>query len=132
MSTASASTASTAIPLKALDLLGRWNRFVKGYKPYEPSCSCCMGMGIQSVDDLDLSLLCYLGEKYTGDLVMGDILRMGAGYEMGQAGSVVRLLQAFAKRSIEAPETAQRTMLDDIQSALDTAEGVEVTEPTVP
>ena len=128
----STETVSTAIPLKALELLGRWNRFVKGYKPYEPSCSCCMGMGIQSVDDLDLSLLCYLSEKYTGDLVMGDILRMGAGYEMGQAGSVVRLLQAFAKRSIEAPETAQRTMLDDIQTALDTAEGVDAAETAAP
>ncbi|MFN0300246.1 MAG: hypothetical protein ACKVQU_07805 [Burkholderiales bacterium] len=128
----STETASTAIPLKALDLLGRWNRFVKGYKPYESSCSCCMGMGIQSVDDLDLSLLCYLSEKYTGDLAMGDILRVGAGYEMGQAGSVVRLLQAFAKRTIEAPETAQRTMLDDIQIALDTAEGVGAAETAAP
>ena len=123
-------TVSTAIPLKALELLGRWNRFVKAFKPYEPSCSCCMGMGIESADDLDLSLLCYLGEKYTGDLVMGDILRAGAGYEMGREGSVVRLLQAFAKRTIEAAETTQRTMLDDIQIALDTAEGVEAAAPT--
>ncbi len=121
--------ASTAIPLKAIELLGRWNRFVKGFKPYEPSCSCCVGMGIESADDLDLSLLCYLGEKYTGDLVMGDILRMGAGYEMGRGGSVVRLLQAFAKRTIDAPSTAQQTVLDDIQVALNTAEGVETAAP---
>ena len=79
----STDTASTAIPLKALELLGRWNRFVKGY-------------------------------------------------EMGQAGSVVRLLQAFAKRSIEASEAAQRTMLDDIQTALDTAEGVDAAETAAP
>ncbi len=124
--------ASTAIPLKAIELLGRWNRFVKAFKPYEPSCSCCVGMGIESADDLDLSLLCYLGEKYAGDLVMGDILRLGAGYEMGRGGSVVRLLQAFAKRTIEAPATAQQTMLDDIQIALDTAEGVETAAPAAP
>jgi hypothetical protein len=116
---------STAIPLKALELLGRWNRFVKGFKPYEPSCSCCVGMGIESADDLDVSLLSYLSEKYIGDLVMGDILRTGAGYEMGRAGSVVRLLQAFAKRSLEAPETAQQTILEDIRVALDTAEGID-------
>lgn len=120
---------STAIPLKALDLLGRWNRFVKGFKPYEPSCSCCIGMGIETADDLDVSLLSYLGEKYTGDLVMGDILRTGAGYEMGRAGSVVKLLQAFAKRALDAPESAQETVLEDIRIALDTAEGVEAPAP---
>ncbi len=120
---------STAIPLKALDLLGRWNRFVKGFKPYEPSCSCCIGMGIETADDLDVSLLSYLGEKYTGDLVMGDILRTGAGYEMGRAGSVAKLLQAFAKRALDAPESAQETVLEDIRIALDTAEGVEAPAP---
>ncbi|MSQ19692.1 MAG: hypothetical protein EXR39_09070 [Betaproteobacteria bacterium] len=122
MTTASS---STAIPLQALELLGRWNRFVKGFKPYEPSCSCCVGMGIETADDLDVSLLSYLSEKYIGDLVMGDILRTGAGYEMARAGSVVRLLQAFAKRTLDAPESAQQTVLEDIRIALDTAEGVE-------
>ena len=82
-------------------------------------------MGIETADDLDVSLLSYLSEKYIGDLVMGDILRTGAGYEMARAGSVVRLLQAFAKRTLDAPESAQQTVLEDIRIALDTAEGVE-------
>lgn len=114
--------ASAEIALRAIQLLGRWTRFAKGFHPFQPGCSCCADFGMSSLDDLELSLVCYLSERHLGDEGVARALREGAGYKPGEAGSVVRLLQAIGRRSAIGPVNAQAALLDTIAAALDVAE----------
>lgn len=114
--------ASPAVPVRALQVLGRWNRFAQAFKPFEPACSCCIDLGVQSTQDLEMSLLYHLGDLYAGNEPFRQILREGAGYEPGAPGSVVRLLQAMARSGLDAPAQSQHQLLDDIEAALSVAE----------
>lgn len=103
-------------------MLGRWNRFAQAFKPFEPTCSCCIDLGVQSTQDLEMSLLYHLGDLYAGNEPFRQVLREGAGYEPGAAGSVVKLLQAMARSSLSAAPQTQNQLLDDIEAALSIAE----------
>lgn len=124
MSTAPSSTppTPTAVPVRALQVLGRWNRFAQAFKPFAPSCSCCIDLGVQSTQDLEMSLLYHLGDLYAGNAPFRQILSEGAGYEPGTAGSVVKLLQAMARSSLSGAPEALGQLLDDIEAALAVAE----------
>lgn len=112
----------TAIPLQAIQLLGRWKRYCGDFKPFEPSCSCCMGLGIASVEALEVSLLAFVADKHVTDEAVRALLRDAAGYVPGEAGSVMKLLEALGRRATTAPLTAQQQVLATIDSALAYAE----------
>ncbi len=114
---------TTEHALRALQLLGRWTRFAKGFHPFQAGCSCCADFGMSTVDDLELSLVCHLAELHRGDAGVAQALREGAGYDPGVAGSVVKLLQAIGRRNAIGPLEAQAKLLDSIAAALDLAEG---------
>ncbi len=114
--------ASSAVAVRALQMLGRWNRFAQAFRPFEPTCSCCIDLGVQSTQDLEMSLLYHLGDLYAGNEPFRHVLREGAGYEPGAAGSVVKLLQAMARSSLSAAPQTQNQLLDDIEAALSIAE----------
>jgi hypothetical protein len=115
-------SALPAVPVRALQVLGRWNRFAQAFKPFAPTCSCCIDLGVQSTQDLEMSLLYHLGDLYAGNEPFRQLLRAGAGYEPGAAGSVVKLLQAMARSSVSAAAQVQHQLLDDIEAALSIAE----------
>lgn len=114
--------APTAVPVRALQVLGRWSRFAQAFKPFEPTCSCCIDPGVQSTQDLEMSLLYHLGDLYAGNEPFRQILREGAGYEPGAAGSVVKLLQTMARSNLSGTPQAHNQLLDDIEAALHIAE----------
>jgi hypothetical protein len=64
-----------------------------------------------------------LSERHVGNDTVAALLREGAGYEPGTLGSATRLLQAMARRSLAAPLDAQWMVVNDIEAALDIAEG---------
>jgi hypothetical protein len=115
-------TNAAALPLRAVQLLGRWNRYTQAFTPFRGGCSCCVNAGIQSVQELEASLICHLSDKRTGDATIAAALREGAGYEPGKDGSVVTLLQAIARRTMTASADTLGILLDDIEAALDNAE----------
>lgn len=120
--TAIDSATLAALAVRAMQLLGRWNRFVRGFHPFQAGCACCADFGPQSVDDLELSLLCYLSERHPGNEAVAAALRDGAGYKQGAEGSLIRLLQTIGRRALVAPAQAQQLLLDGISGALDMAE----------
>lgn len=69
-----------------------------------------------------MSLLYHLGDLYAGNEPFRLILREGAGYEPGAAGSVVKLLQAMARSNVGGAPEAHHQLLDDIEAALGIAE----------
>lgn len=113
---------SSALALKALQMLGRWSRFTSAFELAKPRCPCCIGLGIQSIDELELDLVNHLGERHVGDDTVARLLREGAGYQEGAAGSATKLLQAIVHGSLTAPLDAQWMLVNDIEAALDRAE----------
>lgn len=114
--------ATAEIALRSIQLLGRWTRFAKGFHPFQGGCSCCADFGMSTLDDLELSLVCWLAERHLASDAVAYVLREGAGYDPGVAGSVVKLLQAIGRRTPLGPLDAQIALLDSIGEALDIAE----------
>lgn len=79
-----------------------------------------------------MSLLYHLSDLYAGNEPFRQILREGAGFEPGGAGSVVKLLQAMARSNLSGAPAALNQLLDDIEAALAVAEANQPSEHEAP
>lgn len=108
-----------SIPLRALQLLGRWTRVSQGHLALGAGCICGgMMVGVRA-QDLELNVLDYLATRHSGDAAIGRLLSECAGYRDGTAGSLSNMLQAIARRTDVAPESAQAALLDDLERTIE-------------
>ena len=93
-----AGTKTLSAALEATRLLGRWAKLAQGHVMFGSGCSCGVGSGNIRLQDFEQQILDYLHAKYSaaGAAALIDLLREGAGYRSGVAGSVTALLRAIA------------------------------------
>jgi len=113
---------SSAAPIQAMQLLGRWTRMAQGQIGYGGGCSCCVGFDNVQVKDMEQHILDYLDSKYRteGAQALCTLLAQRAGYRQAESGSITELLRAIAMQADRSvPAEQQLSMLADLGRSID-------------
>ena len=119
---ASSAVSSTAAPIQAMQLLGRWTRMAQGSIAYGMGCSCCTGFDNVQVKDMEQHILDYLDSKYraSGSSALCALIAERANYRSGQSGSITELLRAVATQADKSiPAQDQLALLGDLSRSID-------------
>ena len=114
-------SAPTALPIQAMQLLGRWTRVAQGHISCGMSCSCSADFGNLQAKDMEQHILDYLDSKYrtAGTQEVCRLLAERAGYKEGEAGSISELLRAIAsQKDVPVKEKDQLSMLADLERSI--------------
>lgn len=111
-----------AIPLRAMQLLGKWTRVAQGHLPMGMGCACAGGMEGVPASDLEVNILDYLNQKYGATSVVAKLMQDHAGYQENMAGRLADLLKAIAVQPMVA-DMAQG-LLDDLATTIDSFEAM--------
>ena len=112
-------TAAVPVPLRAMQLLGRWTRASQGHLLLGAGCMCVGGFGAVSVADLEVNVFDYLAGKYGSASAVVDLLRSVADYREGETGSLPKLLQAIARQASTLDTVTQGRLLDDLERTIE-------------
>lgn len=108
------SSAGARPALRALKLLGLWQRAVRGHVPLMGAgCACSLGASGVAVSDFEIPILDYLHGRHGGTL--GSVFSQ-SGYEPGVRGDVSALLAVVARAEPGMPDCA--AMLDDLERSV--------------
>jgi hypothetical protein len=114
---------TTAPPIEAMQLLGKWTRVAQGHIAYGASCNCCTAdFGNLQAKDMEQHILDYIDSKYraAGSTAVCDLLAQHAGYRHAESGSIAELLRAIATASGKSVRNEdQLSMLADIGRSID-------------
>lgn len=111
-----------AIPLRAMQLLGKWTRVAQGHLPMGMGCACAGGMEGVPASDLEVNILDYLHQKYGPTSMVAKLMQEHAGYQESTAGRLADLLKAIAIQPLRA-ELAQG-LLNDLATTIDSFEAM--------
>ncbi len=107
---------AVAISIRAIQLLGAWNRVARGHLPLNGfACACSLGIGGITVQDFEQDVLDYLFEKH-GNVEALKTCFENAGYGERHSGTLAALLKSI---SLDCPDARNaEQLLDDLEKTI--------------
>lgn len=120
--------------LRALKLLGKWNRVMQegALLIGGGGCSCCNNADLIPVTALELEVMDFLDGRHGGEggsSPIGALLRERAGYEPREAGRLPDLLKAIGGAKTGLDDATLTPLMDDVQAAVESLEAIANGQP---